>query len=181
MDRKKYRVWEYIVFFFGYSFIGYLYETVLEVFIYRTGFTNRGIFWGPYLPVYGFGACMFIILWYGLIRDKNKKTRLIRVPLIFVLTMLSATLLELFTTYLLELTIGSWPWQTYSEYPINFQARIALNPSIRFGLGGLIFLYYIQPLFDKIGSKISDKNGKHISILLLIIFSIDMVYTLFFR
>lgn len=175
---KKYKLWQYTVFFFGYSFIGYLYETILEVFIYRWGFSNRGIFFGPYLPVYGVGALMFIILWYNLIENKSKKTRLISLPLIFILTMISASLLELLATYLLEFTIGYWPWQTYSAYPINFQGRIALNPSIRFGLGGIIFLYYIQPLFENMSSKISNKKGNTIAVFLVIIFMLDVIYTL---
>ena len=33
-----YNIFEYILFFFGYAGIGYLYETILEVIIYRWGF-----------------------------------------------------------------------------------------------------------------------------------------------
>ena len=77
IDKKKYTVWDYILFFFGYAFIGYLYETVLEVFIYRWGFSNRGVLFGPWLPVYGVGAAVFVLLWYRLIKDKPKKRKLL--------------------------------------------------------------------------------------------------------
>ena len=87
----------------------------------------------------------------------------------------------LFTSYLLEFTIGSWPWQTYADYAINFQGRIALSPSIRFGIGGVIFLYLIQPLLDILTKKLGDKKTNIISIILLIIILIDCMYTFIIR
>ena len=57
---------------------------------------------------------------------------------------LNPTAIELGTSYALEWITGSWPWQTYVDYDINFQARIALSPSIRFGIGGVFFLYCFQ-------------------------------------
>ena len=89
--------------------------------------------------------------------------------------MLLATLIELIASYILEFLIGSWPWQTYKDYNINFQARIALSPSIRFGLGGLLFLYILQPLFEKFVKKLSYKNFKIISNTLFAIIFIDLI------
>ena len=90
--------------------------------------------------------------------------------------MFVATTLELITSYICEWSMGSWPWQTYADYKINFQARIALSPSIRFGLGGLAFLYLLQPLFERLCNKLGDKT-KIISIIILTILGIDCVYT----
>lgn len=91
--------------------------------------------------------------------------------------MLSATLLELTTSYICEFFMGSWPWQTYASYKINFQAHIALSPSIRFGLGGLAFLYLLQPLFEKICHKLGKKKVKIISIIFLAIILLDCLYS----
>lgn len=44
--------------------------------------------------------------------------------------MIIATLIELGVSYLCEWMLGSWPWQTYDSYKYNFQARMALSPSI---------------------------------------------------
>ena len=46
----------------------------------------------------------------------------------------------------------------YSDYFANFQGRIALNPSIRFGIGGMVILYLLQPLFEKGVKKLSRKT-----------------------
>ena len=46
--------------FFFYSVLGWLYEVFLETVVYQWGFTNRGVLFGPYCPVYGFGALIFL-------------------------------------------------------------------------------------------------------------------------
>jgi len=178
---KSRRFFEYTVFFIIYAMIGWIYEVVLETFIYKWGFSNRGVLFGPWLPVYGFGASIFLVLWYRLIREKKVTVKLAMIPVIFILTMLTATLLELITSYLCEWIMGSWPWQTYSDYKINFQGRIALSPSVRFGIGGVVFLYVIQPFLDKLVEKFSDRAIKKTAIVILSVLAVDLVYTVFFR
>lgn len=95
--------------------------------------------------------------------------------------MISATLLELLTSYLMEWTTGSWPWQTYVNYNYHFQGRIALSPSVRFGLGGVVFLYLIQPLFEALARKLGDKKLSIVTLCLSIILVVDIIYTIFFR
>ncbi|MBR6420088.1 MAG: putative ABC transporter permease [Oscillospiraceae bacterium] len=178
---KLRRVSEYVLFFWIYAVIGWIYEVVLETFIYRWGFSNRGVLFGPWLPVYGFGATVFLLLWYRLIKGRPLKRKLLLLPVIFLLTMATATLIELITSYLCEWIIGSWPWQTYADYAINFQARIALSPSIRFGIGGVVFLYLIQPLLDKLAEKLRDKTVIVTAIVIVTVLAADLVYTVFFR
>ena len=171
------RINELFLYFMIYSVIGWLYEVFLEVVVYRWGFTNRGVLFGPYCPVYGFGAIIFVLLIYNRIKDLKGKKRVISIPLVFLACMVIATLLELFTSYLCEFFMGSWPWQTYKDYAINFQGRIALSPSIRFGIGGVIFLYLIQPLLELMTKKLGEKKVNVTSIILLIIILIDCMYT----
>ena len=75
--------------------------------------------------------------------------------------------------------MGSWHWQTYVDYKYNFEGRIALSPSIRFGIGGIIFLYVFQPLFDKMLNKLSNKTRNIIFYLLLVILIIDIICSFF--
>ena len=74
---------------------GWCYEVFLEVVVYRWGFSNRGVLFGPYCPVYGVGALLFLLLFYRLIQGKPWKQRLLWLPLLFVGCMVSATLVEL--------------------------------------------------------------------------------------
>lgn len=77
LKRSAMAVSEYFLYFFAYSVIGWCYEVFLETVVYRWGFSNRGVLFGPYCPVYGFGMLLFIFTVYRLIKDKPLKTRLL--------------------------------------------------------------------------------------------------------
>ena len=68
-EKKYEKLSNYVVYFFLYCVIGWIYEVFLEVVVYRWGFSNRGVLFGPWLPVYGFGALIFIFLIYPLIKN----------------------------------------------------------------------------------------------------------------
>ena len=175
------RISEYVLFFWVYAVIGWLYEVTLETVVYHWGFSNRGVLFGPWLPVYGFGAAVFLLLWYRLIKGKTWKRKAAMMPVIFLLTMLTATLIELITSYLCEWTMGSWPWQTYADYAVNFQARIALNPSIRFGIGGVLFLYAVQPVLDHLTAKLKDKTVVLAAAVIVTGLTVDLICTIIWR
>lgn len=171
---------EYMIYFFLYSVLGWIYEVVLEVFIYRWGFSNRGALTGPYCVIYGFGALIFLILLKNLKTKRIGPGRLNLTPiLVFFAIILIATTVELIGSYIMEWTQGGWMWD-YSEYFCNFQGRIALNPSVRFGIGGMIILYLLQPLFERLTGRLSKKalclTGGAIALLLLVDF-LHMILT----
>ena len=97
----------YIIYFMLYSMIGWIYEVFLEVVVYRWGFSNRGVLFGPYCPVYGFGALAFIFTVYPLIKNKKGIKKWLLSPVVFLLCMFIATAIELVTSYICEFFIGS--------------------------------------------------------------------------
>lgn len=166
----------YFLYFVFYSMIGWIYEVFLEVVVYRWGFSNRGVLFGPYLPVYGIGALVFLLTLYRLIRGKTLRQRLKWIPVIFLGCALVATAIELGASYLCEWTMGSWPWQTYArDYTIQFQGRIALSPSIRFGLGGILFLYVLQPLFERLVAAMKPRFRSTLFYVLLGVMAVDVI------
>lgn len=98
-------------------------------------------------------------------------------PIVFIGCCVIATIIELITSYLCEFFIGSWPWQTYVDYAINFEGRIALSPSIRFGLGGVFLLYFIQPFLER---TFENKDLKVLSFFLFLVILVDCIYTFIF-
>ncbi len=170
------------LYFFMAAVIGWCYEVFLEVVIYRWGFSNRGVLFGPYCPVYGVGMLAFMLCFNWLMKKQLKwSIRWLRPIIIFVGCGLVATLIELTASYLLEWITGSWPWQTYADYAINFQARIALSPSIRFGIGGVLFLYLLLPLFDKLTGMLSKSARNWVSGIAAGILVADLVTTMLLR
>ena len=168
----------YFLCFILYSVIGWLYEVFLEVVVYQWGFTNRGVLFGPWCPVYGVGAMAFLLCFGRLLKKKSPPwLRWVKPLLLFVGCMAVATGIELVTSYVLEFLTGSWPWQTYVDYAINFEGRIALSPSIRFGLGGLIFLYLLQPLFERLLSAVPSKAFPWVFRVVAALFLLDCAAT----
>ncbi len=172
---------KYFIYFMMYAVLGWCYEVVLETFIYRWGFTNRGVLFGPYCPVYGVGALAFLLCFKWLMNKRDIQwLNIIKPVIIFIGCMTIATLIELGASYILELATGSWPWQTYESYQYNFQARIALSTSVRFGIGGTIFLYIVQPFFEWILSKFSKNVLNIVFGTMLILLLADCLYTFVF-
>ncbi len=171
---------KYFLYFMTYSFIGWIYEVFLEVVVYRWGFSNRGVLLGPYCVIYGVGALTFIFCLNKVMKYKKSSLFSLFKPLIiFISCALIATTLELIASYLLEFFTGSWPWQTYVDYQYNFQARIALSPSVRFGIGGVVFLYIIQPLLERLYSKPKYSTINKVAKILSLILIVDIILTLF--
>lgn len=168
---------EYFLYFMMYSVLGWIYEVFLEVVVYRWGFSNRGVLFGPYCVVYGFGALILIGLLWSL---KNRDIRIGRVKvtpvLVFLGIVVITTAVELAASYIMEFTVGEWLWD-YTRFPWNFQGRIALNPSLRFGIGGMVFLYILQPFFYKVTDKMSEKAIDITASVCGIILLSDIIYT----
>ena len=84
--------------FLFYAVCGWIYEVALG-FRYGRGFINRGFLFGPWLPVYGFGAMLMLPL------QKLKKYG----PLaVFAVSTMYATLIELIASYAMEIVNGAW-------------------------------------------------------------------------
>ena len=176
--KEKQLVQKAFLWFWMYAVFGWCYEVFLEVVVYRWGFHNRGNLIGPYCPIYGVGALLFLLCFSRLMKKKEPKWLVFVKPvLIFLGCMLVATTVELIASYIMEFTTGSWPWQTYEKYKYNFQARIALSTSVRFGLGGVLFMYVIQPFFEWLTDKPGRKTLNIIAAVVLVIVVTDFIVT----
>ena len=170
---KKYTVFRNnMEYFLIYCLFGWIYESIwCDVIYHRRGFINRGFMFGPWLPIYGIG--FFIILGiFTLLKIKKK------IP-VFIAGTVIATLAELIASYILDHTVGHKMWD-YTGYFMNFEGRIALVPSLMFGL--LIFAAFclIQPALIRFQKKY-DRSVIHniIFIIVAAVFLIDLVSRIF--
>ncbi len=170
------RVQTCFISFMLYSFLGWCYEVFLEVAVYRWGFSNRGVLFGPYCVVYGFGALllMFSLNWLKARRIRAGTVNITPV-LVFLGIVAVTTFVELAASYIMEFTRGEWMWD-YTRFAFNFQGRIALNPSLRFGVGGMVILYFLQPLFEKGAGKMPDRVRTAVFAVLAAILAADIFF-----
>ena len=136
-------------------------------------FINRGFLIGPYCPIYGWG-CILIILLLNKYTDD---------PLVlFVMAILICSILEYFTSYFMEKLFKA-RWWDYSRRKFNINGRICLETMIPFGLLGCLIMYFVNPFFVSVYSKIPSNILIIISSVLFTIFLIDNIisYTIMFK
>ena len=122
---------EYFLYFIMYSVFGWLYEVFLEVVVYRWGFSNRGVLFGPWCVVYGVGALILIFSLSGL---QKKKLYLGRIPvtpfLVFIGIVVITTIVDLIASDIMEFTQGGWLWD-YTRFSFRREVRSSLPRSAR--------------------------------------------------
>lgn len=136
-------------------------------------FINRGFLIGPYCPIYGWG-CILIILLLNKYTDD---------PLVlFIMAIVICSILEYFTSYFMEKLFKA-RWWDYSRRKFNINGRICLETMIPFGLLGCLIMYFVNPFFVSIYSKIPSNILIIISFVLFTIFLTDNIisYTIMFK
>ena len=150
---------ELIIYFTIYSFIGWLWECLISI-IRDHKVINRGFLNGPYCPIYGCGALLFIAL-----------TKITDNPiLIFFVGGLIACILEYITSYLME-KIFKARWWDYSNRKLNLNGRICFTGYIIFGIGAVTILY-LHPLLAQEIQTIKAKDIIAIAIAAILILDI---------
>lgn len=158
---------QFVLLFMFYSIIGWICESIWCS-VGERKFINRGFLSGPWCPIYGFGAIIILIL---TIPFEDKPL------LVFFSAIISTSLLEYFTGWLLE-ALFKTRWWDYSHRRFQIKGRVCLGNSIIFGILGLFAVYLFQPAFDAALSKIMLEYQRIISSAIVLIFLFDLLKTL---
>lgn len=153
--------------FLIYSIFGFILETAMKYLLNPN--MNNGSLYGPWVPIYGLGVCIIIII-ERLIFNRIKANRSIKILLVFITATILLTTLEFIAGNLLELITNKVFWN-YDKLKFNFGHYIALEISIIWGISSLIIIYIIKPIIDKFIKKIPST----ITYLVFIVFLIDLI------
>lgn len=153
------------ILFIIYSIIGYISEITYCSIESKKLVLNRGFFMGPYLPIYGISC---VLMNFFLEKYTNDFVAL------FVMSIVLCSIMEFFTSYILE-KIFKVRWWDYSNLKFNLDGRICLFNSVLFGVGGIALVYIINPLIFPLINSMSQILLIIIGILLVIIFTTDLV------
>ena len=159
--------------FLFFAILGFIYENILQLIL--TGEFTSNPFYGPWMPIYGFGVIIMIFL-TRLVFNRVKLNRPLKIIILFLTVTILLTILELAGGYLTEFIFHKSFWD-YTDMKYNFGKYISLEVSLVWGTACLIFLYVVKPLTDKFIKKIP----KFISIILLILIIIDFIFSFFLK
>lgn len=166
---RNYTITSILVCFFFMCFVGWVWEVSLSMISYGR-FVNRGVLHGPWIPIYGFGCVLILLL--------LKRFR-IRPKVEFSMAVLLCGCIEYFTGFFLELTHNGQKWWDYTGYFLNLHGRICAEGLLVFGIGGMAFVYVVAPLIDNWVKEHLNKKLSAACLVLLLLFGGDVIYSHF--
>ncbi len=169
---------KYFLLFIMYSFLGFVYEIAYETFLEHWTFMPREFFRGPICPIYGIGGVILYIIFIKVMED-DKLNKFLKLIIVFLVTLVISSILEFILSYILEFTTGGWPWQSYKNYPLNFDGRISFHTSVKFGGLGVVFIYFMYNKINAFFEKMENKNLlSKLAFFIFVIFILDLIFAI---
>jgi uncharacterized protein len=131
----------YFLIFIIYSFVGWVIESGYRSVLEKGEFVNSGFLFGPFIPIYGFGAILILLI----------ESCILSLPFFLQILVFSAaaTIIEYLTSFTFERKFSMRLWD-YSNYPLNINGRVCLLYSGFWALLSAIQIMYVQPTVDKL-------------------------------
>lgn len=166
---RVYTVWNVLALFIIFCFVGWAWEVFLH--IIRDGeFVNRGTLHGPWLPIYGAGGALIIVLLSAF--RKNPVAEV-------VLTVVVCGLVEYLSAKIIEDGSMTRYWN-YKGYFLNLDGRICFEGMLIFAVMGMVAVYLAAPALDNLLSKIPVKIFAPIVSVIMVLFIADAIYSHFY-
>lgn len=158
-----YNMSQWLFFFYFYSFLGWCFESAWVSYRSRK-FINRGFMRGPFLPLYGSGATMMLVVSMPF-RDN--------VLLTYFAGCVGATALEYVTGVIMETLFKVRYWD-YSDRKFNFQGRICLRSTIVWGFFTIIMTGIGHQPVEKLVFMIPQRLLGYVTFLLTVYIAADL-------
>lgn len=158
---------ELFLWFFFYSLLGWLYESIICSIFGEGRFINRGFLLGPYCPIYGTGA----ILCWLVLRDNTN------IFAVFAVAAVLCCAVEYITSFCMEKVFHA-KWWDYSNMPFQLHGRICLYGGLIFGGAVVIVKFFVQPTLMQFTALLNESLLNGSALVLFIVIGIDMVLTL---
>ena len=154
--------------FFLASIGGLVFEQIECFIFFGLAESRAGLVYGPFSPIYGFGAILITLLLYR-IRYGNP-------IVIFLVSAIVGGLFEYLSGLFLATRYGVVSWN-YSYMPYNINGWISFESILCWGLMGLIWMKLIVPALSRRFDHIHVHAKRTITILLAIFMTFDIVIT----
>ena len=91
---------------------------------------------------------------------------------VFIVGAVIATVAELVGSYIMDMAVGGYTWN-YNGYFLNFKGRVALVPSLMFGLLICLAVCLLHPAIIRLQDKY--KNNRIHNTLFIVVFALFIV------
>lgn len=166
MNIEFIQILELLLYFIVYSFFGWIIESLYKT-ILEKKWVNSGFLYGPFCPIYGFGAVIMILVLSPL------KNNLI---LLFITSFIMLSVWEYIAGMLLEKKFNTKYWD-YTDNFLNINGRVCLLNSVFWGILGVAFTIIIHPITKNFMDMLSSETIIISDIILCIIMGLDTVIT----
>ena len=158
----------FLIFLTG-SLVGWIYE---EIFYWITEgmLRNRGVLYGPWLPIYGIGAL-------GIYALKPLKKQPV---LLFLLCVAVTGVVEYIIGYVGIHFFDLRLWD-YRGLFLNIGGIICFRSVVSFGILGLVFHYLLEPMGETLYRKLRPGVIRAVCLVLLVLFFTDCILSFLFR
>ena len=155
-------IYQLIFFFIVYSIAGWILESIYKSILEKKPI-NSGFMFGPYCPIYGFGAIIMIALLQNIKSD---------ITLLFIVSFVVLTLWEYVVGVILEKVYHTKYWD-YSNNRININGRVCLLNSVYWGILGVVFTRVVHPQVAKLTLLIPSNTLFYIDLIIGLIMIVD--------
>lgn len=145
------------------SLFGYLLEIIVALLQYGHFVNRQGVLYGPFIPIYGIGAVLLLIL--------NKKVN--KLIYVFFLGMILGGFVEYISSFMQEILFNTASWN-YTKLPYNISGRTSLLHMSYWGTLSVVFAIIINPITNKINPYLEKKEFKYFTILLIVFMIINI-------
>ena len=155
-----------LFYFLTYSFLGWCLESIYKTILERRP-VNSGFLYGPFCPIYGFGAIMMIVI----------LQKIHNIFLIFIISTILLTIWEYMVGAVLEKVFKTKYWD-YSHIRFNINGRVCLKNSIYWGILGVAFTTIIHPAIENLTLNIPTDILINVNIVLYAAFISDVIISI---
>lgn len=164
----SYTVAQWFFFFYFYCFFGWCFESAYVSLKSRHP-VNRGFMRGPFLPLYGSGAIMMLVISMPFQSD---------ICLTYIAGCIGATVLEYVTGVTMEALFKVRYWD-YSNQKFNFQGQICLSSTLVWGGLTILMTRFVHKPIEQLVLGIPENVLVAITFVLTMILVVD--FTLSFK
>ena len=153
------------VYFIG-CFLGVVLETIWCVIVLHRIENRTGLIFGPFNPVYGFGAVLITLCLYHLRHQRDL--------FIFADGVVLGGAFEYAASWIQEILFKTVSWE-YSHTEFNIGGRTNLLYAFIWGILALLWIKNLYPLFSGWIEKIPEKIGKSLTWVLVVFMTLNMI------